>query len=96
MGVAAMVFAGGFTLRWYVGRARVTDVAAVATFAIRKSVVGRFVFGPLDDRPSGDGRPRAALDGEELDQFFVMPTIIVGAGLCLVAVFLLFLDLVNR
>lgn len=96
LGVAALVFAGGFGLRWQVGRADETDRAARLTLALRASAPGRFIYGPLDDRPRGDGRPRTALDGDELDQFFVMPTIIIGAGLCLVAVFLLFLDLVNR
>lgn len=90
LGVAALAFAGGFTLRWYVGRAPATDRAAQLALAVRRSAVGRAIYGPLDDRPRG------ALDGDELDQFFVMPTIIVGAGLCLVAVFLLFLDLLNR
>lgn len=90
LGVAALVFAGGFGLRWYVGRAGETDRAARLSLALRASAPGRFIYGPLDDRP------RTALDGDELDQFLVMPTIIIGAGLCLVAVFLVFLDLVNR
>ena len=96
LGVAALVFGGGVALRWYVGRASETSRAAVLAFAVRTSVVGRFVFGPLDHWSSGNRSPRTVLDGEELDQLIVMPAIIVGAGLLLVAVLLLFIELVNR
>jgi hypothetical protein len=95
LGLAGLVFTAGFALRWYVGRAQETDRAASMAFAVRRSAVGRFIFGPSDDGPSGDSRPRTVLDGDELDQLFVMPTIVVGSGLCLVAVFLLFFDLVG-
>lgn len=92
---AGVVFAGGFALRWYLGRAQDADWVSAMVVAVRKSVVGRFIFGPLDDRDSA-GRPRGALDGDELDQMIVMPTIILGAGLCLVAIFVLFLELLSR
>lgn len=57
--------------------------------------MGRIIFGPMDDRSLSD-RQRTTLDGDELDQLIVMPTIIVGAGLCLVAVMTLFIDVISR
>jgi hypothetical protein len=92
---AAAVFACGLVLRWYVGRAQATGRVSEVVLTVRKSALGRFIFGPLDDRDAA-GRPRVALDGDELDQMIVMPTIILGAGLCLVAIFMLFFELVNR
>ncbi len=92
LGVAAFVFVTGFGLRAYTGTAGPDAWASRTLFAGRRSAAGRFVFGPLENRD----RAHPVLDGDELDQTVVMPTIIVGAGLCLVGVLLLFLVMLTR
>jgi len=92
LGVAGLVFVTGFGLRAYTGSAGGDAWVTKALFVGRGSAAGRFVFGPLENRD----RAHPVLDGDELDQTIVMPTIIIGAGLCLVGVFLLFLVLLTR
>ena len=91
LGVAAFVFAAGVALRAHAGTAAEDAWVSRVLFDGRRSAVGRFVFGPLENRD----RTRRTLDGDELDQVIVMPTIIVGAGLCLVGVLLLFLVMLS-
>ena len=49
----------------------------------RETGLARILFGPIAND---------TLDDDELDQMFVMPTIVVACGLCLTAVFLLGYD----
>ena len=92
LGVAAFVFAVGVALRAHAGTAGDSAWINEALFRGRRSAAGRFVFGPLEN----PDRPRLALDGDELDQMIVMPTIIIGAGLFLVGLLLLFLVMLSH
>jgi uncharacterized membrane protein len=76
---AVATFAGGIGLRVFVGRRRKTTVGRVVR-SLRESTVGAVLYGPVAND---------ALDDEELDQTFLMPTIVVFCGLALTAFFLL-------
>lgn len=80
LGAAILAFVGGFGLRLLVGRERPAGLVARIARAVRQSGIGRVIFGPIAND---------ALDDEELDHMILMPTIIIGCGLCLTAVFLL-------
>lgn len=77
---AALIFVGGFALRSFVGRRRDASRVGRVVRRFRETSVARFLFGPIH----GD-----ALDGDELDNLILMPTVVVACGLCLSAVFLL-------
>jgi hypothetical protein len=77
---ALLTFVGGIAFRAYVGRRRDGNAVGRAVRRFRGTAVARVLFGPLH----GD-----ALDGDELDQMILMPTIVVACGLCLTAIFLL-------
>jgi uncharacterized membrane protein len=76
---AVATFAGGIGLRVFVGRRRTTTVGRVVR-SFRESAVGSVLYGPIT---------RDALDDDELDQTFLMPTIVLFCGLALTAFFLL-------
>jgi hypothetical protein len=76
---AVATFAGGVGLRAFVGRRRNDKVGRVVR-SFRESTVGSVLYGPI----STD-----AMDDDELDQTFLMPTIVIFCGLALTAFFLL-------
>jgi uncharacterized membrane protein len=76
---AVATFVGGIGLRVLVGRRRNTAVGRVVR-SFRESAVGAVLYGPI----ASD-----ALDDDELDQTFLMPTIVIFCGLALTAFFLL-------
>ncbi|OFJ51081.1 hypothetical protein [Mycolicibacterium grossiae] len=77
---AVLVFVGAFVVRALLGRTRDTGVVRRGIRALRATVVGRVLFGPV----AGD-----ALDDEELDQMVLMPALTVSCGLVLTSIFLL-------
>jgi hypothetical protein len=74
-----LTFAGGVGLRSYVGRRPNRRVGRIVR-KFRESRVGGMFYGPM----ASD-----ALDPEELDQTILMPTIVLGCGFMLTAMFLL-------
>jgi uncharacterized membrane protein len=76
---AVATFGGGIGLRVFVGRRRQTAVGRMVR-SFRESALGAVLYGPI----SSD-----ALDDDELDQTFLMPTIVIFCGLALTAFFLL-------
>jgi hypothetical protein len=72
-------FAGGVGLRSYVGR-RPNERVGRLLRRFRESTVGGVLYGPV----ASDAR-----DPEELDQTILMPTIVLGCGFTLTAIFLL-------
>lgn len=74
-----LTFAGGVALRSHVGRKPEAAVGrALARF--RESALGGALYGPIATN---------ARDPEELDQTILMPTIVLGCGLVLTAIFLI-------
>jgi hypothetical protein len=92
--LAAAVVVGvlGVVARAYIGRTPPGHPLRRTARAVRWSGFGRVMFGPmpLDDRGN------KSLDDQELDHMIVMPTLIVGCGLILTGVFLLFYQLVEH
>jgi hypothetical protein len=74
-----LTFAGGVGLRSYVGRRPNRRVGRIVR-KFRESRVGGMIYGPITSD---------ALDPEELDQTILMPTIVLGCGFMLTAMFLL-------
>ncbi|MDT5316620.1 MAG: hypothetical protein QOE74_5640 [Mycobacterium sp.] len=74
-----VTFAGGVGLRSYVGRKPNDGVGRVLR-RFRESAVGKVLYGPV----ASDAR-----DPEELDQTILMPTIVLGSGFMLTAIFLI-------
>ena len=74
-----LTFAGGVLLRSHVGTRPNERVGRVVR-KFRESVVGAVLYGPV----GSDAR-----DPEELDQTILMPTIVLGCGFTLTAIFLL-------
>jgi hypothetical protein len=74
-----VTFAGGVGLRSYVGRKPNERVGRVLR-RFRESAVGGVLYGPI----TSDAR-----DPEELDQTILMPTIVLGCGFMLTAIFLI-------
>jgi hypothetical protein len=74
-----LTFAGGVSLRAYVGRRPNERVGRVLR-KFRESAVGRGLYGPV----ASDAR-----DPEELDQTILMPTIVLGCSFTLTAIFLI-------
>jgi hypothetical protein len=77
---ALLTFGAGIAMRVVVGRSRETALVARIVRGFRETRVARVLFGPIGND---------ALDDGELDAMILMPAIIIGCGLCLVAVFLL-------
>jgi hypothetical protein len=80
LGAAVLTFVFGFASRTFVGRRRDTRAVRGLVRTFRKTGVARVLFGRFE----GD-----VLDDDELDSMILMPTIVIGCGLCLTAIFLL-------
>jgi hypothetical protein len=80
LGAAVLTFVVGFASRTFIGRRRETNGVQRLVHVFRRTGVARVLFGRFE----GD-----VLDDDELDSMILMPTIVVGCGLCLTAIFLL-------
>jgi hypothetical protein len=80
LGAAVLTFAVGFTSRMFIGRRRNTKAVQALVRMFRRTGVARVLFGRFE----GD-----VLDDDELDSMILMPTIVIGCGFCLTAIFLL-------
>jgi len=80
LGAAALTFAVGFASRTFIGRRRDSKGVQPLVHMFRRTGVARVLFGRFE----GD-----VLDDDELDSMILMPTIVIGCGLCLTAIFLL-------
>jgi len=80
LGAAVLTFVVGFTSRTFIGRRRDTKAVRSLVRTFRKTGVARVLFGRFE----GD-----VLDDDELDSMILMPTVVIGCGLCLTAIFLL-------
>ena len=79
LAAALVTFAGGLGLRSHVGSNPNQRVGRVVR-RFRESAVGGILYGPV----ASDAR-----DPEELDQTILMPTIVLGCGFLLTAIFLI-------
>ena len=79
LAAAALTFLVGFMSRMFIGRRRNTKAVRRLVRTFRKTGVARVLFGRFE----GD-----VLDDDELDAMILMPTIVIGCGLCLTAIFL--------
>jgi hypothetical protein len=79
LAAAVLTFAAGFASRSFIGRRRNTKAVRRIVHTFRTTGVARVLFG----RFQGD-----VLDDDELDSMILMPTIVLGCGLCLTAIFL--------
>ena len=79
LAAAALTFVVGFMSRTFIGRRRNTKAVRRLVRTFRKTGVARVLFGRFE----GD-----VLDDDELDATILMPTIVIGCGLCLTAIFL--------
>ena len=79
LAAAALTFVVGFVSRTFIGRRRNTKAVRGMVRTFRKTGVARVLFGRFE----GD-----VLDDDELDSMILMPTIVIGCGLCLTAIFL--------
>lgn len=77
---AVLTFVVGFASRVFIGRRRNTRAVRGLVHTFRRTGVARVLFGRFE----GD-----VLDDDELDAMILMPTIVVGCGFCLTAIFLL-------
>ena len=80
LAAAALTFVVGFVSRTFIGRRRNTKGVRRLVRTFRKTGVARVLFGRFE----GD-----VLDDDDLDAMILMPTIVIGCGLCLTAIFLL-------
>ena len=80
LGAAVLTFVFGFASRTFIGRRRDTKAVRGLVRTFRKTGVARVLFGRFEDD---------VLDDDELDSMILMPTIVIGCGLCLTAIFLL-------
>jgi hypothetical protein len=80
LGAAALTFVFGFASRAFIGRRRDTKAVRTLVRTFRKTGVARVLFGRFEGE---------VLDDDELDSMILMPTIVIGCGLCLTAIFLL-------
>jgi hypothetical protein len=80
-----LTFAGGVGLRSHVGRKPDERVGRILR-RFRESTVGGLLYGPI----ASDAR-----DPEELDQTILMPSIVLGCGLLLTAIFLIGYDILT-
>ncbi|TPG29863.1 hypothetical protein [Mycolicibacterium hodleri] len=79
LAAALVTFAGGLGLRSHVGSRPNRRVGRMVR-RFRESAVGGVLYGPI----ASDAR-----DPEELDQTILMPTIVLGCGFLLTAIFLI-------
>ena len=75
-----LTFVVGFASRTFIGRTRNTKAVRRLVRTFRRTRVARVLFGRFE----GD-----VLDDDELDSMILMPTIVIGCGLCLTGIFLL-------
>jgi hypothetical protein len=80
LGAAALTFVFGFASRTFIGRKRDTRAVRTMVHTFRRTGVARVLFGRFE---------ADVLDDDELDSMILMPTIVIGCGLCLTAIFLL-------
>ena len=80
VGAAVLTFVIGFASRTFIGRRRNTKAVRSLVHAFRKTGIARVLFGRFE---------RDVLDDDELDSMILMPTVVIGCGLCLTAIFLL-------
>ncbi len=80
LGAAVLTFGVGFASRTFIGRRRSSKGVQRLVHTFRRTGVARVLFGRFE----GD-----VLDDDELDSMILMPTIVIGCGLCLTAIFLL-------
>ena len=80
LGASVLTFVVGITSRVFIGRRRNTKAVQALVRTFRKTGVARVLFGRFE----GD-----VLDDDELDSMILMPTIVIGCGFCLTAIFLL-------
>jgi hypothetical protein len=80
LGAAVLTFGVGITSRVFIGRRRNTKAVKALVRTFRRTGVARVLFGRFE----GD-----VLDDDELDSMILMPTIVIGCGFCLTAIFLL-------
>ena len=80
LGAAVLTFAVGFASRTFIGRRRDSKGVQRLVHMFRRTGVAKVLFGRFE----GD-----VLDDDELDSMILMPTIVIGCGLCLTAIFLL-------
>ena len=80
LGAAALTFAVGFASRTFIGRRRDSKGVQRLVHMFRRTGVARVLFGRFE---------ADVLDDDELDSMILMPTIVIGCGLCLTAIFLL-------
>jgi len=80
VGAAVLTFVIGFASRTFIGRRRNTKAVRSVVHAFRKTGIARVLFGRFE---------RDVLDDDELDSMILMPTVVIGCGLCLTAIFLL-------
>ena len=86
LGAAALTFVFGFASRTFIGRKRKTKAVRGLVHTFRRTGVARVLFGRFE---------RDVLDDDELDSMILMPTIVIGCGLCLTAIFLLGYEFLN-
>ncbi|MFG1933131.1 hypothetical protein ACGFK1_21180 [Mycobacterium sp. NPDC048908] len=86
LGAAVLTFVAGFASRAFIGRRRDTKGVRRLVHAFRRTGVARVLFGRFEED---------VLDDEELDSMILMPTVVVGCGLCLTAIFLLGYEALN-
>jgi hypothetical protein len=79
LAAAVLTFAAGFASRSFIGRRRNTKAVRRLVHTFRRTGVARVLFGRFE----GD-----VLDDDELDSMILMPTIVLGCGLCLTSIFL--------
>jgi hypothetical protein len=84
LGAAVLTFVAGITSRMFIGRRRNTKAVQALVRTFRRTGVARVLFGRFE----GD-----VLDDDELDSMILMPTIVIGCGFCLTAIFLLGYDI---
>ena len=75
-----LTFGVGFVSRVFIGRRRETKAVRLMVRIFRRTGVARVLFGRFEGE---------VLNDDELDSMILMPTIVVGCGLCLTAIFLL-------
>ena len=86
LGAAALTFVFGFASRTFIGRRRDSRAVRGLVHTFRKTGVARVLFGRFEDD---------VLDDDELDSMILMPTIVIGCGLCLTAIFVLGYEFLN-
>jgi hypothetical protein len=80
LAAAPLTFVIGFASRVFIGKRRHSKAVRAMVRTFRRTGVARVLFGRFE----GD-----VLDDDELDSMILMPTVVVGCGFALTALFLL-------